>query len=68
MFVGSLVISTEVIRTMVVPIRILIHTTIVPITPLIGTTDGHRHADKNPYQHDRNMRFSSKLNYALCSI
>ena len=27
-----------------------------------------RRADKNPYRHDRNMRFSSKLNYALYSI
>ena len=53
----------EAIRTTVVQIRILIRTTVVPITPLIG-----RCADKNPYRHDSNMRFSSKLNYALFSI
>ena len=60
--------STEAIRTTVVPLRILIRTTVVPITPLIGRNRHDRRADKNPYRHDRNMRFSSKLSYALFSI
>ena len=50
----------EAIRTTVVPIRILIRTTVVPIRILIGTTVS--------YRHDKNIRFSSKLNYALFCI
>ena len=44
-------------------------TTVVPIRILIRTTASYRldrRADKNPYRHNRNMRFSSK--HALFSI
>ena len=41
-----------------------IRTTVVPM----GRYRHDRRADKNPYRHDRNMRFSSKLNYALFSV
>ena len=59
-------IMAEAIRTTVVPIRILIRTTVCRADNASYRHD--RRADKNPYRHDRNMRFSSMLNYALFSI
>ena len=50
----TVVLIRILIRTTVVPIRPLICTTVVRIRILIGTTS--------------NMRFSSKLNYALFSF